>query len=95
MEILIKLSKTENFVDKIKNEIIIYLKELLDDKTKKVNSLIFATTSTMLSATMGVSANTVAASASKAMPARPVPSAPQRTVCRRFVTTASSLPSKR
>ena len=39
MEILIKLSKTENFGDKIKNEIIIYLKEVLDDKTKKVKHL--------------------------------------------------------
>ena len=36
MEILKKLSETENFGDKIKGEIIIYLKELLDDKTKKV-----------------------------------------------------------
>ena len=39
MEILKKLSETENFGDKVKDEIIIYLKELLDDKTKKVNHL--------------------------------------------------------
>ena len=37
--ILKKLSKTENFADKVKNEIMLYLKELLDDKTKKVNHL--------------------------------------------------------
>ena len=39
MEILKKLSETENFGDKIKGEIIIYLKELLDEKTKKVYHL--------------------------------------------------------
>ena len=39
IEILTNLSKTEKFEDKFKGEIMIYLKELLNDKTKKVTHL--------------------------------------------------------
>ena len=39
MDILKKLSETENFGDKVKDGIIIYIKELLNDKTKKVYHL--------------------------------------------------------
>ena len=39
IEILKKLSEIENFEDKVKEEIIIYLKEILNDKTKKVYHL--------------------------------------------------------
>ena len=39
INMLDKLSETENFAHKVKAEIMLYLKELLDDKTKKVNHL--------------------------------------------------------
>ena len=38
-DIIVKLTEIENFTDKVRGEIILYLKELLDDKTKRVNHL--------------------------------------------------------